>query len=231
MEKLAYFVLKDPGERGDAYEAALLNRAAPALLAAPEVRGLTIEIPDLADDPRVTASHLAGRGREIGGAVFVWVDSLDRRGAIEETLSGIGTGLVGYLVTESVVQPYAPRDWPDGVKSPGVTQLVTFPQPPDLPDEEFFARWHDRISKMSFQLHPTRTRYVRNVVARILTPDAPPWRGLVVERWGSLDEWLDPTKLYSSQSLFDEMQAVGFAVPESVNLTLSTEWILRSWDR
>jgi hypothetical protein len=231
MEKLAYLVMKDPAARGDAFRDALLDRAAPALLARSDVRGLTMEIPDLADDPRVTAAHLTGRGRELGGAVFVWVDSVDRRAAIEEILAGIGAGLAGYLVTESVVQPYAQRDWPDGERSPGVTQLVGFAQPTDLPDAEFFARWHDRISPLSFELHPTRTRYVRNVVARVLTPGAPPWRGIVVERWGSLDEWLDPTKLYSSQALFDEMQAVGFAEPESVSLTLSSEWIMRSWER
>lgn len=220
-------MLKDPADPGEACKAPLLERAGPALLATPGVRGLTLEIPDLADDPRVTGSHLAGRGAELGGAVFVWVDSVDTRGVIEDALAGIGTGLAGYLVTESVVQPYAERDWPEGEASPGVTQLVTFAQPANLPEEAFFERWHERISKMSFALHPTRTRYVRNVVARALTPAAPPWRGLVVERWGSLDEWLDPAQLYSSQALFDEMQAVGFAEPGSVNLTLSSEWILR----
>jgi len=50
----------------------------------------------------------------------------------------------------------------------------------------------------------------------------------VTERWGSLEEWLDPSLLHSSQELFDEMQAVAFADPESVNLTLTSEWILRS---
>lgn len=192
------------------------------------VRGLTIEIPDLADDPRVTPAHLAGRGREIAGAVSVWLDRVDDRFVIEEALSDIEAARVGYLVTESMVQPYAKRDWPDGEKSPGVTQFVTFEQPRDLADAAFFARWHDRISPMSFELHPTRTRYVRNVVARPLTPGAPPWRGIVCERWDSLDEWLDPSKLYSSQALFDEMQAVGFAEPGSVSLTLTSEWILKS---
>jgi hypothetical protein len=231
MEKLAYLLLKEPSERGAAYTEGLLEKAAPALLAQKDVRGLTIELPDLADDPRVTPAHLTGRGSEIGGAVFVWVDSLDRRFVIEEILGEIGSGLAGYLVTESVVQPYARRDWSDGSRSPGVTQFVCFAQPDDLSDADFFARWHDRISPLSFELHPTRTRYVRNVVARTLTPDAPPWRGIVVERWGSLEEWLDPKQLYSSQALFDEMQAVGFAAPDSVSLTLSSEWILKSWDR
>lgn len=230
MEKLAYFVLKEPAERGDTFERPLLDRAAPAILAVPFVRGLSIEIPDLADDPRVTAAHLAGRGRDIGGAAFVWVDSVDQRHAIEEILRDVTSSLVGYLVTESIVQPYARRGWADGEKSPGVTQLVTFPQPEALSDDEFFARWHGRISPLSFELHPTRTRYARNVVARVLTPGAPPWRGIVSERWDSLDEWLDPGKLYSSQALYDEMQAVGFAEPESVNLTLASEWILRSGD-
>ncbi|HPG25322.1 MAG TPA: hypothetical protein PLW10_06795, partial [Myxococcota bacterium] len=196
MEKLAYFVLKDATTPGAALARPLREHVAPALLADAHVRGLTLEIPDLADDPRVTDAHLTGRGREIGAAVFVWLDTVDRRGIVEEALAGLGTGLAGYLVTESVVQPYAARDWADGEPSPGVTQLVTFSQPSGLPDETFFERWHGRISQLSFALHPTRRCYVRNVVARVLTPGAPAWRGIVVERWDRLEEWLDPKQLY-----------------------------------
>ena len=230
MEKLAYILSKDPDERGDTFADALLRSVGPALVKDDRIRGLTIEVPDLADDPRVTPAHLTGRGREIGGAVFAWIDSVDHRFVIEEALGTVGAVSAGYLVTESTVQPYAKRDWPDGERSPGVTQFVTFPQPDEMSDEAFFARWHDRITPMSFELHPTRTRYVRNVVARRLTPDAPPWRGIVSERWGSLDEWLDPVQLYSSPELIDEMQAVGFAEPEKVNLSLMSEWILKSGD-
>ena len=228
MEKLAYILSKDPALRGDTFADALLESVGPTLVANERVRGLTIEVPDLADDTRVTAQHLTGGGREIGGAVFAWLDSVDDRKAVEDALAPLGTNVAGYLVTESMVQPYSRRDWSDGERSPGVTQFVTFPQPDGLSDTEFFARWHDRITPMSFELHPTRTRYVRNVVARRLTPDAPPWRGIVSERWGSLDEWLDPAQLYSSPELFDAMQAVGFAQPEKVNLTLMSEWILKS---
>jgi len=228
MEKLAYILRKDPGQPGDTFANALLGSVGPALTKEDRVHGLTIEVPDLADDPRVTPAHLTGRGPEIGGAVFAWLDSVDHRAVIEDVLAAIGAEIAGYLVTESTVQPYANRDWADGERSPGVTQFVTFPQPDELSDDEFFARWHDRITPKSFELHPTRTRYVRNVVARRLTPDAPPWRGIVSERWESLDEWLDPTQLYSSKELFEEMQAVGFAEPGAVNLSLMSEWILKS---
>ena len=231
MEKLVYVLRKDPDQRGDVFGDALLGSVGPALVKDERVRGLTIEIPDLADDPRVTPEHLTGRGREIGGVVFAWLGSVDDRRVIEEALAAIEADTSGYLVTESMVQPYAARDWPDGERSPGVTQFVTFPQPDALSDEAFFARWHDRITPMSFELHPTRTRYVRNVVARRLTPDAPPWRGIVSERWGSLDEWLDPEQLYSSPALLSEMQAVGFAAPEAVSLSLMSEWILKSGSR
>jgi len=230
MEKLAYILFKEPSDSSEACCDGLLGHAAPAILAMPGTRGLTMEIADLADDERVTPNHLMGRGQEIGAAVFVWLDSLDERAKIEAVLSDFGAGLAGYLVTESQVQPYARRSRPDGERSPGVSQFVTFPQPAELTDEEFFARWHDGVSKMSFQLHPTRLKYERNVVARILTPGAPPWRGIVSERWASLEEWLDPEQLYSSQELFDEMQALAFADPEAVNLTLTSEWIMRSWD-
>lgn len=228
MEKLVYLLRKDPSLAGGAFAEGLLGSVGKTLAAEDRVRGLTLEVPDLADDPRVTAEHLTGRGREIGGAVSVWLDRVEDRFLIEEALSEVDASWDGYLVTESTVQPYARRDWADGEQSPGVTQFVIFEQPASLSDAEFFARWHDRISPMSFDLHPTRTRYVRNVVARRLTPGAPPWRGIVCERWDSLDEWLDPAQLYSSPELFDEMQAVGFAEPASVSLTLTSEWILKS---
>jgi len=228
MEKLVYLLSKDPTRPGGAFADTLLESVGPALASDDRVHGLTIEVPDLADDPRVTDAHLTGRGREIGGAVSVWLDRVEDRVLVDEALSEAGAPAAGYLVTESMVQPYAAREWPDGEKSPGVTQFVVFEQPNGLPDAEFFERWHGRISPMSFDLHPTRTRYVRNVVARRLTKGAPNWRAIVSERWDSLDEWLDPAKLYSSPGLFKAMQAVGFAEPASISLTLTSEWILKS---
>ena len=230
LEKLVYIIFKKPEDSAEACAGALLESAAPKILAA-DAAGLTIEIADLADDSRVRSTHLTGDGAAIAAAVSVWLRSVDERGAIEEALAGIGVDRAGYLVTESTVQEYARRDWPDGERSPGVTQFVTFPQPNDLSDEAFFSRWHGQVTPMSFDLHPTRTRYIRNVTSRALTPDAPRWRGIVSERWNSLEEWLDPSQLYSSMALFERMQAVGFADPQSVQLTLMSEWILRSRER
>ena len=46
--------------------------------------------------------------------------------------------------------------------------------------EEWMTFWHTRQSPMSEEIQP-RARYVRNSVARAITPDAPPYLGIVEE--------------------------------------------------
>ena len=87
MEKLAYILKKDPGQPGDTFANALLGSVGPALAKEGRVRGLTIEVPDLADDPHVTPAHLTGRGPEIGGAMFAWLDSVE--GVVQSNQSAV----------------------------------------------------------------------------------------------------------------------------------------------
>ena len=228
MEKLIYFIFKEPDARASSMREALVDEVAPALIRA-GTRGLSLQLADLAEDPRIPAENLYGEGPRIAASVSLWLDNLDTRKHIESALEAVGQGLAGYLVTESLVQDQV-RDWADGEASPGLTQLVCFPKPPRLRDEEFFHAWHDEFSPFSFEFHPLRTHYVRNVVARVLTPGAPPWRAIVEERWAQVEDWTDLGRRYASSDLMQQVAEVreSFLDPDGLALTVTTEWILQS---
>ena len=90
-------------------------------------------------------------------------------------------------MTESVPQP---------VEAEGLlTHLTWFPKPDRLTDDAFFHGWHDVHTPSSAALHPLRRGYVRDAVARRLTPDSPPVRAIVAEHFDQ-DVYLDPSRLF-----------------------------------
>jgi hypothetical protein len=94
-------------------------------------------------------------------------------------------------VTESVPQPVS--------DIPGLlTHLTWFPKPARLADEEFFHGWHVVHTPSSAALHPRRQGYVRDAVARTLTPDSPPVRAIVSEFFAP-EDYLDPARLFGSR--------------------------------
>jgi hypothetical protein len=129
------------------------------------------------------APLLMGRGDALAGLAELWVDSVDVWPAILEQVPADA-----YLVTESVPQPVSPE--------PGLlTHLTWFPKPGRLSDDEFFHGWHVVHTPSSAALHPRRLGYVRDAVARTLTPGAPPVRAIVSESF-VLADYLDPSRLF-----------------------------------
>jgi hypothetical protein len=130
-------------------------------------------------------SLLMGRGAELAGLVELWVDSVDAWQAIVEQVPSDA-----YLVTESVPQPVS--------DVPGLlTHLTWFPKPERLTDDEFFHGWHVVHTPSSAALHPRRQGYVRDAVARTLTPGSPAVRAIVSEAF-VLEDYLDPTRLFGT---------------------------------
>ena len=129
------------------------------------------------------ATLLMGRGAELAGFAELWVDSVDVWRAIAEQVAADA-----YLVTESV--PQSKSEVPDLL-----THLTWFPKPARLSDEQFYAGWHDVHTPSSAALHPRRQGYVRDAVARTLTPGSPPVRAIVSEFF-ALDDYLDPARLF-----------------------------------
>lgn len=129
------------------------------------------------------ATLLMGRGAELAGLAQLWLDSVD---VWPQLVARVPSD--AYLVTESVPQPVS--------ETAGLlTHLTWFPKPERLSDEEFFHGWHVVHTPSSAALHPRRQGYVRDSVARRLTPHSPPVRAIVSEYF-SLDDYLDPARLF-----------------------------------
>jgi hypothetical protein len=232
VEKLVYITRKPEGAARigiDDLRERLVGDVGKRILDA-GVLGLVVQVADLAEDERVQPQQLFGEGASYASLCSVWLDSLDHRTPIEQALASLGGRVDGWLVTESIPQACVDRDWSDGERSPGVTQLVTFPKPDRLSDDAFFAAWHGEHTPFSFELHPTRWSYIRNSVARPVTPGAPPYRAIVEERWRSFEEWLDPEQLFGSPEVMRRTaeELHHYADFESLNQTLLSEYILRS---
>ena len=203
MEKLVYLLWGRPDPAaGDQLREQLLREVAPALLGL-GANALTVnvhdsraaEAPSPVPAPDGEAAHVA--------QVSVWVDSYDRRGAMEPALATTGLQVSGYLVTESLYDDYgttvhaSPRWWPDGEPSPGVLTVALIHQPDGLEYDEWIKRWHGTQSPVSAELQP-RTRYVRNEVVRALSPDAPTVDGVVEEGWPSAQHVADPMLFFNA---------------------------------
>jgi hypothetical protein len=74
--------------------------------------------------------------------VNVWVAEIESRFALEGVLRRAGFLVAGYLVDEQVCTDYggnahsAPRDWPDGERSPGVLAVTLLERPRRLGHDE-----------------------------------------------------------------------------------------------
>lgn len=134
---------------------------------------------DVADAPL-----LMGKGSELRGVAEIWVNSVDVWSQIIEQVPGDA-----YLVTESV---------PQEVQSGRLlTHFTWFPKPERLSEDEFFHGWHMIHTPSSSRLHPLRQGYVRDAVARTLTPGSPSIRAIVSEFFAE-DVYRDPARLFGS---------------------------------
>ncbi|RIL03912.1 MAG: hypothetical protein DCC71_14700 [Proteobacteria bacterium] len=202
MEKLCYVLWKRPGASGDALRDALVRDAVPALRAR-GARSLVL----LAADAHAEAVQTARRTRmddPIAGMLTLWLDCVDAHGAVEALLAPHVARLAGYLVTESVVLPNTTHRAPPGTRTPGTTMLALLEKPERLAFDDWIALWHERHSPLALEIQCTY-RYVRNVVARALTPNAPPWRGLVEEGFPT-PAVTDPMQWYRAEGDPEKMR-------------------------
>lgn len=228
MEKLVYLVWGEPQEQPDAYRKLLLEDCAPQLVERGALR-LEIDVDD-AESQVKTPMPWPADELPLVAAVSLWIDCYDRRGPCEEVLSRVGERRAGYLVTESLYTEYggnrwaAPRDWPDGARSPGVAMVTLLEKPARLSHREWIERWHGVQSPVSESMQP-RTRYVRNAVAWPLTADAPPYAGIVKEAWPSARHVEDPMLFYCAEGSRETLERHLARMLESVRGFLDLERI------
>lgn len=204
MEKMIYFMTRPAATSVDAFRSELLGPLVNALrdLGASQI---TVNVADLNDELQDRGpGRLLGPWQDVSAAISLWHDTIDARAGIEDSLADYGESLTGYLVTESVVQPCA-TTWQEGERRPGVTQFGANGKPEGVTDEEFYHNWQVLHSQQSFDLHPLRWSYVRNAVARPLTPDAPPYRAIVLEHFRSMEDFTDDARYFGSEAALTEM--------------------------
>jgi hypothetical protein len=228
MEKLIY-LLGDaeagtvPHGRRDLRDA--LFEAAPVLRET-GARDLTFSVADV-EDPDIGGIAQFNSSGLLDAQISMWVDHLDGRAEIESIVSGLASRHAGYLVTESILRDYPMREWKAGEASPGIALVTTFPKPETIDDETFYARWHGSHGPLSLELHPL-TRYVRNAVARVLTPGSPQIRAIVSESVESVAVACDVEKFYGGRENRKRIVAdlTSFAELDTMSTVVMREYIL-----
>jgi hypothetical protein len=194
VEKLCY-VLWTPASRGaGALRDAILGEAVPRLR---EHGAADLKL--LVADEHVAGVQKARITRmdpPIAGLLSLWLPCVDAHPAVEAVLGAHVERLAGYLVTESEVLRNTTHAAPAGARTPGTTLLALLEKPERLGFEEWIAIWHGRHSPLALEIQCTYL-YVRNVVARALTKDAPPWRGIVEEGFPT-EAVTDPMRWYAA---------------------------------
>jgi hypothetical protein len=198
VEKSIYLLHKADSVPIEQFRESLLTAVVPRLRSLGASQ-LTIQIADLNPILQEQApGRLIGPWQPLSAAVAYWHDCLDQRAPLEASLCDISASIDGYLVTESVPQGFDPV-WEGGQRRPGVTQFGANGKPDNVSDEEFYYNWQVVHSTSSFDLHPLRWSYVRNAVARPLTPGAPAYRAIVCEHFRELDDFTDDQRYFGSQ--------------------------------
>jgi hypothetical protein len=225
MVKLSYVLWTADG--GARLRERLLAKEAPRLLAA-GARRLTVNVTDV----EVTGGPVMPRPRPEGSLaalVSIWLDAAEEHGRVEEILRPAGTKLAGYVVTESIPRDFDRRTWADGERTPGIKQVTLFDKLPGMAHDAFIRQWHGSHTPLSLEIHPLWC-YVRNVVERPLTGDAPRWLGIVEETFRDPEDFTDPTRMYGS---VDNMRRVladvrKFIDLDTIEVYVMSEYTIRS---
>lgn len=204
MEKLIYVL------RGAVHPmAGRVERIAESVVPAARAVGalqMAILVPDQAEEIRARCPARIGGDFASLAAVFeCWLPALDAREAFEGVLARHGEALWGYLVTESTLAA-CPHRVAEGGRVPGVTQWGINDKPAGVALDDFFREWALH-SKHSFELHPTRQSYIRNAVARRITPAAPAFLGIVLERFPRLEDFVDESIYFGGPEILKKVMA------------------------
>ena len=175
MEKLVYVLQCADAGDGVALREALVGGAADAIRKA----GASEISVNVHDEHVLQGAGVAIHNRDprVAAMVSFWMQNSDDRGPAEEALRSLVDGLDGYLVVESRPLLHSP---PKGERAPGANLVTCITRKPGLDDESFFSCWNEEHRKVAVETQSTFA-YVRNAVARPLTPGAPAIDGIVEE--------------------------------------------------
>jgi hypothetical protein len=180
MEKLVYILWKHGDRSIERFKAEMLGSVAEQLLAL-GIQDLSV---NLADEDVAHTRHvrLTRFDPPIAGLVSFWLDDADQRVAVEKVLAGLTSRYAGYSVLESVAIANTAHTAPVGKRTPGINVVACIERPEHMTPEVWLEHWLEHHKRVAIETQSTFA-YVRNIVARRLTADAPPWAGIVEEHF------------------------------------------------
>lgn len=213
MEKLVYVLWKRPDLTPNGFKTKLLGDVADRFRQL-GARDVSINVADELVEPAQKA-RLTTLDPTVDGVIGFWVDLADDRGPFEEALATATARLAGYLVVESVPLINRTHTAARGERTPGINMIALIEKPDHLTYDEWLEHWHGHHKKVALETQCVYA-YVRNVVVRALTKNAPPWLGIVEEGFPA-EAVTDPMRWYcadGSKDKFDEnfgrmMESVG----------------------
>ena len=201
MPKVIYLLWDRTPHDPKARRIKLIDECAPKLLDAGAARLLINVQDDLMTTPSPAPQTIFTV--PFVAEVSLWLGDVDTRFEYEDIMSAAGFDVAGYEVTEHLYTDYggnqhsAPRDWPDGERSPMVVSVTPLERKKGMSKTDWMQHWFGYQGPMSEAMQP-RARYVRNVVVRALTPGAPPYEGIVEESWPSHEHVVNPYLFYGA---------------------------------
>ena len=218
MEKLVYVLWRPTASTADDFARDLraAARAWPRLGA----RGISVNVVDGFVEPALSM-RLTHVDPPPAAVVSFWMDACDERGPIEADLAGRTDRLAGYLVVESVPLVNTTHTAPLGERTPGTNMIALIERPERIAYDRWIAHWHGHHKRVALETQCTYA-YVRNVVVRPLTNEAPPWAGIVEEGFPS-EAVTDPMLWYRAEGSPEKLQGNMGRMIESVQAFLDID--------
>jgi hypothetical protein len=182
MEKLVYVVWRRPEMAPREFQEFVCGELAKRLGEAGAERVGASLVDDAVQEK--LGQRLTRLDPPIDGIVSFWLESSDDRAPCEAALAAGTARAAGYLVVESVPRVDTVHAPSPGERTPGVNMVALLERPERHPWSEWIRIWHEDHKRVALETQST-FRYVRNVVVRPLTEDAPPWAGIVEEGFPS----------------------------------------------
>jgi len=219
MEKICYVIWK-PANRDDVgFRDDLVGETSRRILATPGVRGLSVLCPDETTDA-LGPARITQLEEPPCGMISVWVDLADAldRAPIEAEIARATARHAGYLVVESVPLLNTTHTAKPGERTPGTTLMTCLIPRAGMAYDDFLEHWQVVQRQVAMETQCTY-RYVRNVVVRALTPEAPPWVGIVEEGFPT-EAVTDPMLWYDAHGSQEKLEQNRGRMIESVSAFL-----------
>ncbi len=178
MEKLVYMLWKREDLPPEDFNRAMLGEAAKRLIAL-DPHELCVNLVD-EHVAHTAAVRMTRFDPPMAGMLSLWLDMAEQRDSYERVLPEYCGDFAAYLVVESVPVVNTTRRVPLGQRTPGVNVVACIEKPERMGYEAWLDHWRGHHCKVAIETQCTFA-YVRNVVVRALSENAPPWAGIVEE--------------------------------------------------